>query len=1397
MKKCFLILVLVFSLTYVQNTIKISSAGQTKCDSPGKGSLELILTSETPFKIPIDFSINLKGLTNIQATCSIVNLPTDVIKTIPDITKESLGSSFLTEQESNEQNEDTEYEMESTFISDETSLEDQEKTNGEVEISDSITDLTEDNQRRLSEEESFTVSAICNYDSPNFLGRFIVESAQDSDIKSDSEIRLFLTPCLSEEETEKKLNITLSFRQVNHFDLSTFSFMFFALSRYIIVKETIIKFYFYFMRGLTMIPKQIEASCSVEDSTSESSMGLFPVSFKCLFPEEEVTSEVTSLQIISSEHVAGLPTDEKLLNPLLVDESITKGEIKEVSNNVAIPSYITIEDEDIEFNVEKGEFNMTFPFSGGDIEGKIGKTFPIYLLSPAGVWLMGTIKKFINSMLIVEFAINGKIENQPLMWEQTIINVEGEELFVLPSYKTEAITTEGYNSTNIEEEEEEEEKEGKDKEQEKEGKEGKESEQEKEGKEGKESEQEKEKEEQKEEKEKETEELTSEEESSTNETQSDKITTDQTKETEQTGTTDEISPSEETPRTIEEAEKKAEIFISFRQLNEFKISGTIITFNLYTFITQEILAGEVVKLNVNLIGKNGMEEEAKEVECALENDVSLEDAETVKQGNFKCNLEGIDETQEYTSLRLNSTDDITGVPEDETLLNPVLTEEAIKNNQIKNCSEDASIPPTFYFDSIEKDNCAQNGQFLIKGSLSEEKAIAAKFTIPLTYPEGTSISCTYETEGILCVGDENINGTIITEQTIISNGADELFIFPNISESDVICKNGLEIKAEEKTQVDISFRQVSHIELINSTFYFFFAAFVNKNLEASYSIPMNVILDLEGTKEEREATCVLINAVTVTGEPIQGDFNCSLDSQSSEEIPVENLTISTNNEKIGGCDQLTKEEASPKATDDAIISSNSSEYELGKVVDYSLEGNKNIKLPSLKIKSFDLERCESRGKIKSIGTLSQKISEEMTFELPFSFPDSKVKCTIEPSDEIEDIEIYCKVQKVKKFGTFKHFIVEPRLLKKKKKEMLFIESSSYDYNSEKKCNNFNEIKLKRAKSRKNAPFTFLQFGRPSGYNYFFYMALAKKSTIQTFQNTMTFTSFITYKTSSRIRLLEETSELDLELSCDLNAETGNSGVLDCKYGDNTTIPVNADMDDDKLGGITEDTPVETNPTIDLSNITNLELLENTTSVEITNIETNNCSLNGSYKIEATAEKDLDFTNAEQVTIPFSTPDSEGLCSVNVGSDKITLTMFCENKEAFTASEIIISPVVIYDKNGTTPLFKINNSYTAPTQLSCAISDKSYLTNQTSDSGDDDSKTSSSKRGIYRRNSGGLRGGEIAAIVICCIAVIALVAITIPITRKLAKRKANSNSQESLANSTIQNLTINNQKQNIA
>ena len=49
-----------------------------------------------------------------------------------------------------------------------------------------------------------------------------------------------------------------------------------------------------------------------------------------------------------------------------------------------------------------------------------------------------------------------------------------------------------------------------------------------------------------------------------------------------------------------------------------------------------------------------------------------------KLNDFDCNITGLDETKEYKSFILNRTDDIVGIPKDETLLDPVKTEEAIK-----------------------------------------------------------------------------------------------------------------------------------------------------------------------------------------------------------------------------------------------------------------------------------------------------------------------------------------------------------------------------------------------------------------------------------------------------------------------------------------------------------------------------------------------------------------------------------------------------------------------------------------------------------------------------------------------------------------------------------------------
>ena len=61
-----------------------------------------------------------------------------------------------------------------------------------------------------------------------------------------------------------------------------------------------------------------------------------------------------------------------------------------------------------------------------------------------------------------------------------------------------------------------------------------------------------------------------------------------------------------------------------------------------------------------------------------------------------------------------------------------------------------------------------------------------------------------------------------------------------------------------------------------------------------------------------------------------------------------------------------------------------------------------------------MDKCESKGKLKLIGVFSSDIKEEMTFEISFSYPDSKIKCIVDQATKGLQVEIRCKMKKVKK-----------------------------------------------------------------------------------------------------------------------------------------------------------------------------------------------------------------------------------------------------------------------------------------------------------------------------------------------------------------------------------------------
>ena len=242
------------------------------------------------------------------------------------------------------------------------------------------------------------------------------------------------------------------------------------------------------------------------------------------------------------------------------------------------------------------------------------------------------------------------------------------------------------------------------------------------------------------------------------------------------------------------------------------------------------------------------EDNTREFTCTLSEDVKPNEGQSI-QGKFECSLSGL--TEEYYLLRQNSSDSVSGLPNDEVLLDPVLTSESIESGKIldysleENQSED-KIPATFSVTSIKEDTCESKGKFLIEGSLSKEIVNDLSLTIPLTFPDGITVSCTLlnkaaGTSQVSCQVDRNIDASnIVFEQTIIKDGALEVMNLEGFSsEATITCSNGVLAEAEKKTNANISFRQVSHLELnrVNG-FSFFFASFANQNIPTGTTLTM-------------------------------------------------------------------------------------------------------------------------------------------------------------------------------------------------------------------------------------------------------------------------------------------------------------------------------------------------------------------------------------------------------------------------------------------------------------------------------------------------------------------------------------------------------------------------------
>ena len=835
----------------------------------------------------------------------------------------------------------------------------------------------------------------------------------------------------------------------------------------------------------------------------------------------------------------------------------------------------------------------------------------------------------------------------------------------------------------------------------------------------------------------------------------------------------------------EDALKKANISLSYEKINNFNNNKEEkkISYDLSVLTSVgELKIGHEIKVNVNLIYSNGTRSsEATESICTVQN---IEEQGTSARATFLCTIENLE--GDYYSLRYNNSESICGVPKDEISLDPVMTKK-YKNN------EDTKIVPFFTFESIEHNNCETTGMFTIIGKMSDKiQEKVPKFVLPLTYPEGTSLTCesNEDQDKLSCKVDRDIkNKTIIIEQTTITQENVKYFTLKSIATQEkLVCSNAILKESLAKINASISFRQVSHFNNDNNGLSFILIGFVSEKLEQGVSMSVNVYLNDE--KTDRNLDCILENNVDPENGQVQGNFLCSAEKSTSDfwnsvDFTTASVSLSPNNSNIGGVAELDEISANPAKTDEEIKKikdkkqNNEAINALSNVIDYYEE---ETAINTLNLESIDADKCNTTGKLTIKGSFLDDFEEELNFDLPLVYPNTELKCQINKATANTVIEIICKTKT--EFKSVDSIVIEPRIIKKKNKELFLIQGKSFTLNGKRSCEKYDTIRSKTLEQRENSGISFSLVGALEIVNQAleFFLGLARKSEDIPFDAIYTFVTSLMVLTRRNLRTLEESTISDIPMTCKLNESliVGLIGGYDCisdtKNIQGTPLSMKMSTDDImNIAGIDNINlqSITSNDGIDYSNLAFLEKINALPQVYINNINGDSCAENGQYIIYGNISDDSEVeAYYSDIEIIISSTESKGLCEVEINKEKKNLTMICQNSDKFDISQIMIAKSFV--KNSTNNFIFVINSYTSPEQFSCDVS----LNSVKSTVADNENNNKYYRYNLKATNTNLSAGAIVAIIIPIIILIIALIIILVLMRKgKLFNKKA-KDTQES-------------------
>lgn len=255
----------------------------------------------------------------------------------------------------------------------------------------------------------------------------------------------------------------------------------------------------------------------------------------------------------------------------------------------------------------------------------------------------------------------------------------------------------------------------------------------------------------------------------------------------------------------EEATKKLNAVFSFRQVSKFGKTSNKYHFFLATFIKENISSDTKLSLKVKIKSEgtqskkvdkfnkrklSPIEEQTAECSISLKTEVG---ENGVGAAGWGCET-GESSIDDAIGLDIIGSDDISGIPDDPSLVDPAKTDELIENGEITDYSIEENLSellPIFNTLALNYSLCRNNGSFYFEGNVSSSISKDVIFNLSIVYPE-TVFACRLprtlkgQVTQIECFNRDNFeNSSILVEETVIRDGFNEFFILRNISSGDL------------------------------------------------------------------------------------------------------------------------------------------------------------------------------------------------------------------------------------------------------------------------------------------------------------------------------------------------------------------------------------------------------------------------------------------------------------------------------------------------------------------------------------------------------------------------------------------------------------------------------------